>query len=172
MSANAQKFDRRRLVATQVAEDGYDYQSYAGRNGLIARSVSEAKQCNRKWAVGMKFIPAFTYCPNGLMDLSDKGIKIFEEAHPGILPWNLYKAGPAGRQGYYSYNLECTKEVRDEFVSTHARFGGWMKAATKLPLLVRAISMSVSPREPALVEHTSTCGHSPRSILRRIACND
>lgn len=138
-------FDRRSSIAEEAAEDGYDFRSAAGRNGLIARSVAEAGQCNRKWSVGMGFKPAYTYCPNGLIALSERGIKLFEEEHPDVLPWNLYKSGP-GTDGYYAYNLECTLKKRDKLVSAHARFGGWIARAAKLPLLAKAIGQSVSSR--------------------------
>lgn len=121
---------------------GYDIQSKAGLAGLPSRSQAENNAVRQR--VG-KFIPVNSFCPNGLMALSDKGIKAFQVTHPGVLPWNLYKAGPAG-QGYYDHNIECKSEVRNELVEAHARFGGWMRAAAGLPLLAKAIKNSVSPK--------------------------
>lgn len=122
---------------------GYDVTSKAGLAGLPARAAAEASAVRQRHFG--RFTPAHSYCPNGLMMLSNKGIKIFSDAHPGILPHNLNTGGPAGK-GYYSYNLECTLEKKLELVEAHARFGGWMRTAAGLPLLVKAIKMAVSAR--------------------------
>ncbi len=145
MSAQAKRFDLRPIAAIVAAEDGYDFVSSSGRNGLIARAVSEAKQVGRKWSPITGFKPVISYCPNGLMALSDKGIAVFEAIHPNTLPWNLFKAGPAGQQ-HYAKNIECSREERDALVAAHARFGGWIAKASELPLLAKAIKQAVSPR--------------------------
>jgi len=173
MSQNAQRFDGRQLAAEEAADGGYDYRSNAGREGLTARAIAEGKSVRRQWAIRMGFKPAYSYCPNGLIALSNKGIKVFEETHPGVIPWNLYKAGPAG-QGYYSYNIECTREERDALVEAHARFGGWIAKAAELPVLAKAIGQSVSSRgEGSRRTYVSLWGlaaryPSPQALQRRI----
>lgn len=153
---------------------GYDITSSAGLAGLPARAQAERRAVERQYGEHYKmFRPLYTYCPNGLIALSDKGLKVFTDAHPGVVPHNLYKAGPAG-QGYYTYNLECTLEKQEELVSAHARFGGWMAKAAEVPLVVRAIKESVSSRETGsrrtYVDLWSIAAkyNSPHTLKRRI----
>ena len=142
---------RRDAAGWEFAESCYsrNLSSGAGLNGLIARSYAETAAVNddkrRRWELGTDRGYG-SYQPNGLIALSNQGIKVFAEKHPGVLPHNLYKAGPSG-QGHYSYNHHCSShEQYEEVVGGHARFGGWMKAAADIPLVARAIKQSVSPR--------------------------
>lgn len=108
-------------------------------HGLAAEASAEQRDTNN---IGTRYVSA-----EGLALLAEEGVHAFEEETGHYLPHNLVRSQMSRSVGTVgAYGRRLPLEEADKQIESHARFGGWLKAAINLPVVRKMIERTQSSR--------------------------
>lgn len=126
--------------ARRAGGDDYDL---SNPNAVMAaaREESNPRMNAAEWKVMRDLIPTFN--KEGCEALIEGAAKFFEEETGFALPYNIGVWGPWVGEARFSRRM--TSERR-EMLETAARAAGWLREATKCPVLVKLMKRTLSDR--------------------------
>ena len=116
----------------------HDY-DLTNMNAVLADVRAEQRNIDN---AGTRYVSA-----EGLALLAEEGVYAFQEATGHYLPHNIVRSQMSGSVGTVgAYGRRLPLEEADKEIESHARFGGWLKAATTLPAVRKMIERTQSSR--------------------------
>jgi hypothetical protein len=109
---------------------------------LIAEARAEKRYVDRKEPMVGRYVSA-----EGLALLAEEGVRAFHEATGHYMPHNFVRSQMSGSVGIVgAYGRRLSTEEADKEIESHARMGGWLKAAADLPAVRRLVKKTQSSR--------------------------
>lgn len=111
-------------------------------NGILAQVREEEIYVGSSKPVNGRFVSA-----EGIARLVEDGVSVFQYITEHSLPHNLVRSAMSGSVGIVGpYGRRLSEEDADAEISSHSRFGGWLKAVAELPAVRRVIQKTQSSR--------------------------